>query len=221
MPQGSTKDVIIRTAVTLFAQKGFTETNIREIARAVGIRESSIYNHFHSKLDILLEILSIYTTLCKQNAFRKVNISVFFDESIPLENAMQSILFTRFPDDDAEFYLKILHILMHEQFREEHVRDFMTQVFFQYQTKFIAGILSDLVETQAIEPLDVDFVAKSHVCVLYTFAATTMMGCSDYSPEFKGHTMDEMLLVLYRTSLKRYQPPKTRSKRTKAAGGNS
>lgn len=45
----TTKEQIIETSLDLFSQRGFDGVSIRDIARTVGIRESSIYNHFESK----------------------------------------------------------------------------------------------------------------------------------------------------------------------------
>lgn len=45
----TTKEKIIETALDLFSQRGYDGVSVRDIARAVGIRESSIYNHFESK----------------------------------------------------------------------------------------------------------------------------------------------------------------------------
>ena len=41
----------------MFSVKGYDAVTIREIASAVGIKESSIYNHFKSKQDILNKII--------------------------------------------------------------------------------------------------------------------------------------------------------------------
>ena len=45
----TTKEKILDTALELFSQRGYNGVSVRDIARAVGIRESSIYNHFESK----------------------------------------------------------------------------------------------------------------------------------------------------------------------------
>jgi len=55
-----TRDRIIYAALTLFSQNGFSATSVRQIAQEVGIRESSIYNHFSSKDEILKEVLSSF-----------------------------------------------------------------------------------------------------------------------------------------------------------------
>jgi AcrR family transcriptional regulator len=47
------RDEILRIAAELFARDGFHAVGMRAIADAVGIRSSSLYYHFPSKMDIL------------------------------------------------------------------------------------------------------------------------------------------------------------------------
>lgn len=49
---GDTKAALVEAALRLFAQKGYTGTSIRAIAREVGLSESVLYAHFNSKQDI-------------------------------------------------------------------------------------------------------------------------------------------------------------------------
>ena len=49
----TTKDRIIYEALSLFSMRGYEAVTIRQIATAVGIKESSVYNHFENKQDIL------------------------------------------------------------------------------------------------------------------------------------------------------------------------
>ncbi len=55
-----TKEQILDAAIDLFSQKGYDAVSIRDIARAVGIRESSIYNHYKGKEDILDTIMNFF-----------------------------------------------------------------------------------------------------------------------------------------------------------------
>lgn len=47
-----TKEKIIDEALTLFSTKGYKGTSVKNIADAVGIKDSSLYKHFKSKKDI-------------------------------------------------------------------------------------------------------------------------------------------------------------------------
>ncbi len=53
----TTREKIIYEALSLFSVKGYDAVTIREIASEVGIKESSIYNHFKNKQDILNKII--------------------------------------------------------------------------------------------------------------------------------------------------------------------
>lgn len=52
-----TRRAILDAALDLFAQGGFAGTSMRQIARAVGVRESALYHHFPSKAAIFEALL--------------------------------------------------------------------------------------------------------------------------------------------------------------------
>lgn len=51
-----TRQAILDAALDLFADRGFFGTSLRDVARAVGVRESALYNYFAGK-DALFEAL--------------------------------------------------------------------------------------------------------------------------------------------------------------------
>ena len=55
----TTKEKIVEAALELFSQRGYDGASVRDIARAVGIRESSLYNHFANKQAIFDGIVDI------------------------------------------------------------------------------------------------------------------------------------------------------------------
>ncbi len=50
---------IVDAAIELIAEKGYNTVSVRDIARAVGIKDASIYSHFASKDEILETIFTI------------------------------------------------------------------------------------------------------------------------------------------------------------------
>jgi len=52
-----TEPLVREAALTLFAQRGYHGTALRDIASAVGIRTPSLYNHIESKQELLRGIL--------------------------------------------------------------------------------------------------------------------------------------------------------------------
>jgi TetR/AcrR family fatty acid metabolism transcriptional regulator len=49
---------ILDAAATVFAEKGFHRATTKEIARAAGVSEGTIYNYFDSKADLLIGIMT-------------------------------------------------------------------------------------------------------------------------------------------------------------------
>jgi AcrR family transcriptional regulator len=71
---------IVQAAAQIFRQKGYHAASMQDIADAVGLQKASLYHHFASKQDILLEIL---------------------DEALDLLIAdMQAVLDTDLPPED-------------------------------------------------------------------------------------------------------------------------
>ncbi|AKK07229.1 transcriptional regulator, TetR family [Corynebacterium mustelae] len=57
-PSGkSKKEQILDAALELFVTKGFQEATIEDILAATGIARGTLYYHFHSKTDIMMQII--------------------------------------------------------------------------------------------------------------------------------------------------------------------
>jgi AcrR family transcriptional regulator len=54
----STREKILAAALSLFAQRGFEETSVQDIALAVGVKAASLYSHFPGKAAIFRAVLS-------------------------------------------------------------------------------------------------------------------------------------------------------------------
>ena len=51
------KEEIVKIAAILFKEKGYSAVTMRDIAKAMGIKAASLYNHINSKQDILKAII--------------------------------------------------------------------------------------------------------------------------------------------------------------------
>jgi len=77
MKYPDTKKVILEKSLDFFSSNGYASASIRQIAKAVGIRESAIYNHFKSKEEIFLEILSNYKS---KNVIKEILTDKLLDD---------------------------------------------------------------------------------------------------------------------------------------------
>jgi AcrR family transcriptional regulator len=71
-----TRQAILDAALDLFADKGFFGTSLRDVAAAVGVRESALYNYFAGK-DALFEAL-----LAAHQATKSERLTVFAEGPI-------------------------------------------------------------------------------------------------------------------------------------------
>lgn len=81
-PVQPTKERIFDQALELFSQKGFKAVSVREIAREVGIRESSIYNHYKNKEAILDAIIDYFKTELINSAVLEEDTEALIDEGL-------------------------------------------------------------------------------------------------------------------------------------------
>ncbi len=156
----STKDKIFQVSVDLFSKKGFNAVSIREIAREVGIRESSIYNHYKNKEAILnaiveyfMDVMSssgppedITTEMLAQNpeAFLKFGASMYMDQiNTPTMN-------------------KIWRIISIEMYHNENIRQIFLKNMMEEPLKFWESIFTQLIENKLIKSFDPKILAREY-----------------------------------------------------------
>ena len=113
----TTREKLFETAVDLFSTQGFKGVSIRDLTRAIGIKESSFYNHYKSKDELIEAIFDYYKTA--------------FGQTMPPEERLETLLATTPPDEflkqgDARFLQrmtaplirKIWRIVFTEQYRD-------------------------------------------------------------------------------------------------------
>jgi len=61
-PELSRRDELLAIAARLFAERGFKNTTVRDIADAAGILSGSLYHHFDSKESMVDELLDTFQT---------------------------------------------------------------------------------------------------------------------------------------------------------------
>lgn len=78
----NTREKIISESLNLFSRKGFDAISVRDIAKAVGIKASSLYNHFKNKQDIFDTIIQKYSDLVNK-FLNSIKIRDNSDENLP------------------------------------------------------------------------------------------------------------------------------------------
>lgn len=120
-----TKNRILDVSIDLFSEFGYDGVSIRQIAGEVGIRESSIYNHYSNKESILKAILDYY-------------IEEMVSDEIPIDQASLNLDkgFDYFYDAGCNAFLSKLHeekmmkitrLFFIESYHNDDVRNFLKE----------------------------------------------------------------------------------------------
>jgi AcrR family transcriptional regulator len=165
----NTKDRILEAAIDLFAQKGYAEVSVREITRAVGIKESSLYNHFASKQQILEDILDY---LNRQSAIAAADVNALADS---IAN-MTPEAFVEYSIGSFESYLgnpvfvKIWRILSMERFHNPRARELFNSHFIDEPIDYQARMFSLLMDKGLIRRQNPMLLAReffSYILYIY------------------------------------------------------
>ena len=130
MAKKNTKEKIFDVSIELFSQYGYDGVSIRQIAKEVGIKESSIYNHYQSKESILESILSYYINeMLKEEApvmQPKENLNMDFDHFYK-EGSDRFI-----SKLSEEKMMKITRIFLVESYHNEKIKNFVKEAIIGY-----------------------------------------------------------------------------------------
>lgn len=81
----NTKERIIEKSLTLFSKHGYNAVTVRQIASAVEIKASSLYNHFRNKQDIFDTIVEKYTGV-NESFFNTLNEAEYLNSLFDFKN---------------------------------------------------------------------------------------------------------------------------------------
>ena len=146
----NTKERIWQEALTLFAEHGYDGVSVKEIAQAVGIKDSSLYNHYKSKQEIFDTIL-IEAAEILMEAHNTYILPLTVDAGgLYLDISVTDL--TKIFVDAFEFYLndetaiKIRKLLVSEQHIQKSAGHLYNELFFDLPMKFLTSLFTDLMQ---------------------------------------------------------------------------
>lgn len=149
-PKAETQDEILLAALKLFAEKGFFNTSLTEIAEAAGVKSTSaVYHHFKNKQAIANQLYA--------NILDSLSISI---DDIRRKNQKSSEQLRGIVDllfkltDDAPDVMRFLLILKLDEFLPEEKPMLETPAFVKIQKIIQSGIKAG--EIRSIDPLMVN-----------------------------------------------------------------
>jgi AcrR family transcriptional regulator len=118
--KASKKNLIVQKAASMFREKGFPATSMRDLAESVGIEAASLYNHIQSKSEILQQIIFRISEDCNKH------LDELDDAGLSSLQKIESVI---------RFHIK----MMLERFEDYHV---MINEWIHLEEQFLTGFIT-------------------------------------------------------------------------------
>ncbi len=159
-----TKKKILNSALDFFSMHGYSGASIRQIANAVGIRESAIYNHYKSKEEIFLAILSQFKL---RTISKEILSDDLLDEVIYPEKFLKKFASRLIEHWDKPEERKFIRVLLMEQFTHFGNIELSTTDYLSELRKICRLIFGEMVNTKIIKELDPALLADEFTARLF------------------------------------------------------
>ena len=203
MKQEDTKKRILEKALELFALNGYDSVSVGKIAKAVGIKAPSLYNHFASKRAIFDAIVEETASKYEQYTGRidihvrdaKKDRSVFSEitEETLIQKVRQIFLYS-LHDETISRFRRMMTI---EQFRSEELSALYTERDVTRMIKYHAVIFENLIAAGKLRNEN-----PENLAMLYVAPVLILLGICDRQPEREEECikkLDEHVGLFYRT----------------------
>ena len=158
----SSKDRILSEALSLFSVNGYSSVSVRDITKAIGIRESAIYKHFKNKQAIFDTIILISAE--RINYFQQELINTIGQVetdntkfSIDLIQKIYYRLFSLYLTDGI--LSKFRKMMIIEQYKSMELNTMFKEMFLEKTLRYQTEVFRKLMEEGRIDDTDPEIMA--------------------------------------------------------------
>lgn len=199
----TTKERIVDEALTLFSENGFKGTSVKNIADAVGIRDSSLYKHFKSKQEIFDTIISQFyihvgnmsKTLGLPND-DDIHVSAAYYKNLDVDGlkllSRQVFLFY-LTDSFISRFWKLAHM---EQYQNPDIYEMYRHFFMEEGIKYQSSLFKILIEQDIFIDTDPEVMAMNFYAPIF-FLLTKYSGRPELADE-AVNILDRQVEEFYR-----------------------
>ena len=193
MKQEDTKQKILDKALELFSVRGYDAVSVGEIAKAVGIKAPSLYNHFPSKQAIFEEIVEATAAQYEKDTDSidihvqnvKADVSEFMEiTEQELFEKVQWIFSYSIHNETISRFRRMMTI---EQFRSPELAKLYSTRYVDRLVAYHAEIFRNLIAAGVIAGQDSDVLA-----LMYMAPVVTLIGICDRQPEREQECLEKL-----------------------------
>lgn len=193
MQQTDTRQRILDKALELFSAKGYDAVGVAEIAKAVGVKAPSLYNHFPSKqaiFDALVENTAAQyekdtdaINIHVQDVRQDVSTFSQITEDALAEKVRQLFVYS-LHDDTIRQFRKMMTL---EQFRAPELAAYYSQRYVDRVVAYHAALFRTLIARGEMQNQDPDTLA-----VMYVSPVITLLGVCDREPHREAECLTKL-----------------------------
>lgn len=193
MKQEDTKQKILDKALELFSVYGYDSVSVGEIAKAVGIKAPSLYNHFPSKQAIFDAIVASTAAQYEadtgridihvQDAAQDIPVFTEITAEALFEKVRQIFEYSLHNEPVSRFR----HMMTMEQFRSPELTALYSRRYVERILDYHAGIFRALIAAGEICAEDPDALA-----MMYVAPVLTLIGICDRQPEREAECVEKL-----------------------------
>ena len=193
MKQEDTKKKILDKSLELFSTQGYDAVSVGEIAKVVGIKAPSLYNHFPSKQAIFDAIVESTAAQYEADTGKidihvqdvKQDISVFTEitEEALFEKVRQIFEYSLHNEPISRFR----RMMTIEQFRSPELAALYSRRYVDRMMEYHANIFRALIAAGEIQKEDPNVLA-----MMYVSPVLTLLGICDRQPEREAECIEKL-----------------------------
>ena len=180
MKQEDTKQKILDKALELFSAQDYDSVSVGQIAKAVGIKAPSLYNHFPSKqaiFDAIVASTAVQNAAQDIPAFTEITADALFEK-------VRQIFEYSLHDNTISRFRRMMTL---EQFRSPELAALYSRRYVERVLAYHAGIFRALIAAGEITAEDPNALA-----MLYVSPVLTLIGICDRQPERENECLDQL-----------------------------
>ena len=193
MKQEDTKQRILEKALELFSSRGYDAVSVGEIAKAVGVKAPSLYNHYPSKQAIFDAIVADTAARYErdtdridihvQNASQDVSVFTAITEDGLSEKVRQLFVYS-LHDETISRFRRMMTI---EQFRSPQLAELYSKRYVDRVVAYHAALFRSLITAGQIRDEGADTMA-----LMYVSPVITLLGVCDRQPEREAECLEKL-----------------------------
>lgn len=151
---------ILDIAADLFARNGYDGVSVRAIAEKAGIKESSLYNHFKSKADILETLFDEFINHVPETRPSEEELDQMLMLMEP-EEIFKSILF-HVGKSVCGTLSNTTMIINYEKFRNPRAAEMYYKYIVNEPADYYERLINKMIERKMVKPVDARIIAEQY-----------------------------------------------------------